>query len=121
MIVTAICRTRNEIITIDFFSDPDVRIPLTWPVGTYGLPMTKSGCPKGTFWHSGTRYHDTEDDDSNNYWSNPYDLAGHVSKGNMEQKFCVKTRSQTETSKYDLPWPKGQYCIYKEGNCPQGQ
>jgi len=98
--------------------DPDVRIPLTWPVGTYGLPMTKSGCPKGTFWHKGTRYHDTEDNASNNYWSNPYDLAGHVSKSNMEQKFCMKTRA--ETSKYNLPWPKGQYCIYKKGNCPQG-
>jgi len=98
--------------------DPEVRIPLTWPVGTYGLPKAKSGCPKGTFWHSGTRYHDTEDDGSNNYWSNPYDLAGYIGKDNMQQKFCMKTR--TETSKYNLPWPKGQYCIYKKGNCPQG-
>ncbi|KAJ7389174.1 hypothetical protein OS493_033260 [Desmophyllum pertusum] len=43
--------------------DPEVRIPLTWPMGTYGLPMPKSGCPKGTKfpWHVGTRFHDTED------------------------------------------------------------
>ncbi|KAL9961596.1 hypothetical protein ACROYT_G030565 [Oculina patagonica] len=98
--------------------DPDVRIPLTWPLGTYGLPMTKSGCPEGSFWHEGTRYHDTEDDDSNNYWSNPYDLAGRAAKNNMEQKFCMKTKDKT--SGYNLPWPKGRYCIFKKGECPEG-
>lgn len=98
------------------FLDPDVRIPLTWPFGTYGLPMAKSGCPKGTF--GGTRYHDTEDDGANNHWSHSYDLAGNVGKSSMEQRFCMKTRA--ETSEYNLPWPKGQYCIYKKGNCPQG-
>ena len=58
------------------FLDPEVRIPLTWPFGTYGLPMTKSGCPNGNFWHEGTRFHDTEDEDPDNLWSDPYDLAG---------------------------------------------
>ena len=96
-----------------------VRIPLTWPLGTYGLPMTKSGCPHGDFWHEGTRYHDTEDEFPKNKWSDPYDLAGRANKKNMEQKFCMKTQSQT--SKYDLPWPKGKYCIYKKGDCPEGQ
>ena len=96
-----------------------MRIPLTWPFGTYGLPMTKSGCPDGDFWHEGTRFHETQDGDPNNYWSNPYDLAGRVAKHDMEQTFCMKTKSKT--SKYDLPWPKGQYCIYKKGDCPKGQ
>ncbi|XP_068753240.1 uncharacterized protein [Montipora capricornis] len=86
--------------------DPLVRIPLTWPLGTYGLPMTKSGCPHGDFWHEGTRYHDTEDVNPKNHWSNPYDLAGKVNKSYMEQKFCMKTLSKT--------------CIYKKGNCPEG-
>lgn len=82
--------------------------------------MTKSGCPEGGFWHKGTRYHDTEDSNSNNNWSDPYHLAGRVAKNNMEQKFCMKTLSKT--SKFDLPWPKGEYCIYKKGNrCPDGQ
>ncbi|XP_068755959.1 uncharacterized protein [Montipora capricornis] len=98
--------------------DPVVRIPLTWPLGTYGLPMTKSGCPHGDFWHEGTRYHDTEDELPKNKWSDPYDLAGRANKKNMEQKFCMKT--QSKTSKYDLPWPKGKYCIYKKGDCPEG-
>ena len=98
-----------------------MRIPLTWPLGTYGLPMTKSGCPEGDFWNEGTRYHDTEDSDSNNNWSDPYHLAGRVAKDDMEQKFCMKTWSRTST--YDLPWPKGKYCIYKKGDsCPdEGQ
>ncbi|XP_027039822.1 uncharacterized protein LOC113668146 [Pocillopora damicornis] len=96
--------------------DPTVRIPLTWPLGKYGLPMAKSGCPNGGFWHTGWRYHDTEDKDPSNYWSNPYDLAGHVGKSNMEQKFCMKIRFRTST--YNLPWPKGKYCIFKKEYCP---
>ena len=98
--------------------DPTVRIPLTWPLGKYGLPMAKSGCPNGGFWHTGWRYHDTEDKDPSNYWSNPYDLAGHVGKSNMEQKFCMKIRFRTST--YNLPWPKGKYCIFKKEYCPAG-
>lgn len=96
--------------------DPTVRIPLTWPLGTYGLPMANSGCPNGGFWRTGWRYHDTEDDNPSSSWSNPYDLAGHLSKSNMEQKFCMKTNSRT--SRYNLPWPEGKYCIFKKENCP---
>ena len=97
-----------------------MRIPLTWPEGTYGLPMPKSGCPKRSNfpWHSGYRKHDTEDDDSNNKWSSPFDLAGPYNKNNMYQKFCVKTKGTA--SDYNLPWPKGQYCILKKGKCPEG-
>ena len=111
-------RSFNNIYVYVSFSDPEVRIPLTWPVGTYGLPMPKSGCPKGiTFpWHVGTRYHDTEDGSANNRWSTPYHLAGKVSKSNMEQKFCMKTQRT-----FGISWPKGKYCILKKGPCPQGQ
>lgn len=115
-------RILQEYPRIKHVSEPqdlELCVPLSWPFGTYGLPMTKSGCPKGDFWHEGTRYHDTEDSGSNNCWSNPYHLAGRVAKNNMEQKFCMKTLSKTSTS--DLPWPKGKYCIYKKGNrCPDG-
>ena len=97
-----------------------MRIPLTWPEGTYGLPMPKSGCPKSSNfpWHSGYRKHDTEDDDSNNKWSSPFDLAGPYYKNDMYQKFCMKTKHTA--SDYNLPWPKGQYCILKKGKCPGG-
>ncbi|KAJ7378957.1 hypothetical protein OS493_019656 [Desmophyllum pertusum] len=99
-------------------ADPEVRIPLTWPVGTYGLPMPKSGCPKGTKfpWHVGTRFHDTENFWAKNYWSTPYDLAGKVYKNDMEQKFCMKT----QVGDSGISWPMGQYCILKKGTCPEG-
>ena len=114
---------RGIIVKYVFYiiSDPEVRIPLTWPLGTYGLPMPKAGCPKGTkvIWHEGTRYQDTEDAWGKNYWSNPYDLAGRVWKNDMEQKFCMKTLAKA--SEYSLAWPKGQYCILKKGPCPEGE
>ena len=99
------------------FSDPELRIPLAWPKGTYGLPMAKNGCPSGTNfrWHEGVRYHDTEDDDSNNFWSDHHDLAGRAEKNDMEQKFCIKTQSDGI-----LNWPKGEYCILKKRTCPKG-
>ena len=39
-------------------------------------------------------------------------------KSAMEQKFCIKTTKIATT--YDLPWPKGKYCIFKKGDCPEG-
>ena len=99
------------------FSDPELRIPLTWPKGTYGLPMATKGCPRGTNfpWHMGVRFQDTEDDTPGNGWSLPYDLAGDVAKNYMEQKFCIKTQADGI-----LNWPKGKYCILKKGACPKG-
>ena len=76
-----------------------MRIPLTWPKGTYGLPMPKSGCPKGSNfqWHAGYRSHGTED---------------------TRQKFGMKAKDTA--SDYNLPWPGGPYCILKKGKCPEG-
>ena len=90
---------------------------ITWPAGTYGLQMPMPGCPRGSGfqWHTGTRFHDTEDRRPNNHWSSPYDLAGTVGRNNMEQRFCIKT-----SLKGRRPWPKGEYCILKKGNCPAG-
>ena len=102
------------------FPDPLVRIPLTWPRGTYGLPMPQTGCPTvpGFTWHQGTRYQDTENYGSGNRWSTTYHLAGRKAANDMEQRFCMKT--QELTNKYDLLWPNGQYCVFKKGKCPQG-
>ena len=74
-----------------------MRIPITWPEGTYGLPMPKSGCPKRSNfpWDSGYRYHDTEDRRSNNMWSSPFDLAGPYYKNNMYQNFCMKKKTHS--------------------------
>ncbi|XP_071798779.1 uncharacterized protein [Asterias amurensis] len=90
-----------------------------WPIGTYGLPMTDTGCPhgEGLTWQSGTRFQDTEDYKPSNDWSpilhfppRTYDVSY------MEQLFCIKTENQ---GTYD--WPAGSYCVFKYGdNCPNG-
>ncbi|XP_041452750.1 uncharacterized protein LOC121405848 [Lytechinus variegatus] len=97
--------------------DDAVKIPLVWPDGTYGLPKPVTGCPLG--WHDGYRYHDTEDDDSNNYWSSPLHLYGWRRSNNMRNYFCMKTTS-ADPSGLGWAWPAGSYCIYKRGSCPRG-
>ena len=51
-------------------------------------------------------------------WSSPFDLAGPYYRNNMRQNFCIKTKDTA--SDYNLPWPRGQYCILKKGECPEG-
>ena len=46
----------------------------TWPTGTYGLAAPKTGCPAKFV--SGIRKHDTEDSNSNNYWTSGIHLGG---------------------------------------------
>ncbi|XP_786957.3 uncharacterized protein LOC581886 [Strongylocentrotus purpuratus] len=87
---------------------------IAWPVGTYGLPKPNSGCPTG--WSEGYRYHDTEDDNPGNQWSDPLDLDGTWGQANMEYNFCMKTQSSLDGE----AWPAGSYCIYKKGDCPSG-
>nr|XP_006817987.1 PREDICTED: uncharacterized protein LOC100374173 [Saccoglossus kowalevskii] len=99
-------------------SDPIVQTPLTWPEGSYGLPLAVSGCPVGAGfeWARGSRFQDTENDGANS-WSTPYRLEGPVYTNDMQQNFCTKTTGLV--SQYDWSWSKGQYCIYKYGGCPQ--
>ncbi|XP_035688654.1 uncharacterized protein LOC118424220 [Branchiostoma floridae] len=89
-----------------------------WPTGTYGLPRTNTGCPiaAGARWRTGFRYHDTEDNDSNNKWIPGIHFDGNLCKNNMKQKFCMKTKNEEG----DGDWPSGNYCIFKKGNCPGG-
>ena len=101
-------------------TDPTVRImiPNEWPDGTYSLPRPRSGCPSVGSWHSGWRYHDTEDSDSNNYFSSPLTLAGSFERNNLKVEYCTKT--YYTSNDYGIQWPKGSYCIAKKGNCPSG-
>ncbi|XP_078615554.1 sushi, von Willebrand factor type A, EGF and pentraxin domain-containing protein 1-like isoform X2 [Branchiostoma floridae x Branchiostoma japonicum] len=89
-----------------------------WPTGTYGLPRTNTGCPEsaGVTWHTGYRYHDTEDDGANNYWTSGLHFDGDFWRGNMYQKFCMKTSSWQGHG----TWPRGSYCIFKRSGCPSG-
>lgn len=46
-------------------------MPLTWPLGTYGLMKTPKGCPgEQANWYGGWRKQDTEDTDASNYFTN---------------------------------------------------
>ncbi|XP_033103529.1 uncharacterized protein LOC117106275 [Anneissia japonica] len=102
--------------------DPTVTVPITWAKGAFGLPKTNTGCPQtpGFTFHSGWRYHDSEDDDNGNRWSSPNHFVSGSLGGNMYQHFCMKT--QDTVTRYDVDWPKGQYCVFhpSSGYCPTG-
>ncbi|XP_071954205.1 uncharacterized protein [Antedon mediterranea] len=100
------------------------RLPVTWPIGTYGLPKTKSGCPGDitndyTF-YSGTRFQDSEDKKNGNEGSNPNHFPVGTIGIDMTQHFCMKTIDKF--TPYDRDWPDGEYCIFKgkHSDCPTG-
>ncbi|XP_072180200.1 uncharacterized protein [Diadema setosum] len=101
-------------------SDPSVQVPVTWPYGTYSLPMPQVGCPTSHFyWQTGSRYQDTENYLPNNYWSDPCHLQGPYYRVSVEQNFCSKTNAAED--EYNWAWPAGEYCVFKKGNeCPDG-
>ena len=50
---------------------------MTWPRGTYGLYMPRTGCPRSTFpWHQGWLYQDVEDIGASNVFSDTLHLYG---------------------------------------------
>ncbi|XP_071950864.1 uncharacterized protein [Antedon mediterranea] len=100
-----------------------VEIPVTWPFGTYTIPMTDTtpnGCPAAHFyWKIGSRFHDTENSLSSNDWSDPLHLIGPYKRNNMQQNFCSK--GVEEEDSYNWKFEAGQYCIFKKGvACPSG-
>lgn len=104
----------------DSGSGNDEDIPLTeafeWPKGRYGLPKSIYGCPKtfGVSWETGFRYHDTEDDGTENQRSDIFHLAANFSEDGISHEFCIKDDIDGEGD-----WPSGKYCIFKRGaSCP---
>ena len=63
-----------------------------WPKGRYGLPKPVSGCPSSetTRWKTGFRYHDTEDDGTENQRSDNFHLAANFSEDGISHEFCIK-------------------------------
>lgn len=89
-----------------------------WPRGRYGLPKSIFGCPttSGSKWKTGFRYHDTEDDGTENQRSDVFHLAANFSEDGISHEFCIKDDIEGEGD-----WPAGKYCIYKRGpRCPVG-
>ncbi|XP_062605124.1 uncharacterized protein LOC134266928 [Saccostrea cucullata] len=101
-------------------TNPQLKIPVTWPSGTYGLMLTTSGCPSehSFTWHVGYIIQDTEDHHNHNSWTSHIHLHGIKDDKRIAQEFCIK--GDTQVSEFDLNWPKGDYCILKYGNCPDG-
>ena len=93
-------------------------ILVSWPRGTYALPMPNSGCPITSefTWSAGYHRQDTEETGPRSSWSSPLHLKGDKTPTQITQHFCVKT---TETG--GRLWPSGQYCIYRKGTCPGGK
>lgn len=102
-------------------TDYQIKVPLTWPVGTYGLMQTSQGCPgANSHWSTGWRMQDTEDLRAHNTYSpgiNTF-LKGEFASNNIKTYFCIKTSQST--SSYDQTWQNGTYCLLKHGTCPTG-
>ncbi|KAL9984820.1 hypothetical protein ACROYT_G007155 [Oculina patagonica] len=99
-------------------STPTSSLELKWPSGTYGLPKPVDGCPNadGFEWKTGYRFHDTEDDGTENQHSDSFHLAGEFSDEGIKHEFCIKMDEDGGGR-----WPDGKYCIYKKGSsCPTG-
>ncbi|XP_066283672.1 uncharacterized protein [Branchiostoma lanceolatum] len=106
---------KDKIEEQETFLEPYVK---EWPTGTYGLPMTDTGCPVAAdvTWRTGQRYQD-QDGASNNGWSTGLHFPSSTCyTGHMIQKFCMKTYSSHGSG----TWPSGTYCIFKRGACPSG-
>ncbi|XP_071954516.1 uncharacterized protein [Antedon mediterranea] len=101
--------------------DSILSVPITWPLGTYGIPNSAEGCPdgQGVKFHTGYRYHDSEDDDNKNGWTSDNHFLGGLGS-NIRQYFCMKT--QEAFTDHDRDWPSGKYCVFKAstGSCPDG-
>nr|QZH55018.1 ApeC-containing protein 3 [Branchiostoma floridae] len=95
------------------FLEPHVK---KWPTGTYGLPMTNTGCPTDVTWREGQRFQD-QDGASLSSWSSGLHFPSNTYYGgHMIQKFCMKTSS----SEGKGIWQRGSYCIFKKWSCPSG-
>lgn len=96
-----------------------VAIPVTWPEGTYSLAKPNTGCPTGDFsWYEGWRLQDTETQTPDNAWSVNNHIAGKLTTGSLTLEYC--TKGERKPTQFDRKWPKGDYCIFKYGSCPEG-
>ncbi|XP_068715308.1 uncharacterized protein [Montipora foliosa] len=91
-----------------------------WPKGAYGLPKPVSGCPEadGFQWSEGWVSQDTSGNYSNNSKSTEFHLDGVVDSRRVNRSFCLKDSANVDNDRPN--WPKGQYCVYKEGRCSSG-
>ncbi|XP_076070177.1 uncharacterized protein LOC143041892 [Mytilus galloprovincialis] len=87
-----------------------------WPIGSFGLMGTTSGCPVPT-WKTGQITQDTEGNNVLSVITNAVHLKGTITTSEITTEFCMK---QGEAVAEQPPWPRGSYCILKSGDCPLG-
>lgn len=95
-----------------------------WFPGSYALPESVYGCPHSndidwvpsfirikTGTGAGFGSHISPSD---------YHVNGPFGDKEIEMHFCVRWESPNDSKM--LPWPNGQYCVFKVGfQCPQGK
>ncbi|VDI46880.1 Hypothetical predicted protein [Mytilus galloprovincialis] len=90
-----------------------------WPRGTYGFVQVKKDnsqiCPRGVS-REGYVQWATEKSDSKNKFSDQNHFSGSGSR--LLLQFCG--RYDVSPTRYELEWPRGNYCLFKQGECPSG-
>ncbi|XP_041469179.1 uncharacterized protein LOC121418993 [Lytechinus variegatus] len=107
--------------------DPEVRVPIVWPDGTYALPKPArypSGtCPNTEYmtWNEGDRSMRFMEF-SVNQWTASQHLSDQIFESAAKLWFCVKDVEQVSPDPHapSWDWMPGTYCIYKYGaSCPR--
>ncbi|XP_052088512.1 uncharacterized protein LOC127725515 isoform X5 [Mytilus californianus] len=90
-----------------------------WPRGTYALVEVNEDnsliCPRGVN-RKGYVAWATEKSNSKNEFSDLNHFSGDESI--LMLKFCG--RYDVTPTRYELEWPHGNYCLFKQGECPSG-
>ncbi|XP_052088513.1 uncharacterized protein LOC127725516 [Mytilus californianus] len=90
-----------------------------WPRGTYALVEVNEDnsliCPRGVN-RKGYVTWATEKSNSKNEFSDLNHFSGDESI--LRLKFCG--RYDVTPTRYELEWPHGNYCLFKQGECPSG-
>ncbi|CAC5399487.1 unnamed protein product [Mytilus coruscus] len=90
-----------------------------WPRGTYALVEVNEDnsliCPRGVN-RKGYVTWATEESNSKNEFSDLNHFSGDESI--LRLKFCG--RYDVTPTRYELEWPHGNYCLFKQGECPSG-
>lgn len=73
--VSLLCFVYSCFVSFIVFVDYHLRIPVTWPLGTYGLMRSVRGCPDAKVtWSTGWRQQDNENTNTQNSHSDNIDL-----------------------------------------------
>ncbi|WAR01419.1 hypothetical protein MAR_007977 [Mya arenaria] len=90
-----------QIICTNYFPvlDHPLQIPVTWPLGNYGLMETSAGCPGArVLWSIGWRHYDTEDSGPSNRFS--FSISNYLSDERYDRpwiRFAFRVVSPTTT------------------------